>query len=303
MRVVTVSEAPGSPSHDYRQDLEAGDILFFPATPFPLSEETKQGFRTLQLAGNTLHKNVAYRPAANRVTGYKGANLSPETLQKLFKTYSDAVIRFTADLLPDYAKAWKLDYASFRPVEEEGRSLPLTKRNDLLHTDAFPSRPTFGGLILRVFTNIHPTKTRVWITADPFPEIAATYAKQAGLDRIAGQGTSPLGKLQHQLLRTMRMAGLPVVPRSPYDRFMLGFHDYLKRNTEFQGGCRKYRFEFPPGSTWMVFTDVVPHSVESGQHALEQTFIVSQNSLANPQNAPVAVLERLSGRVLSGNAA
>jgi hypothetical protein len=291
MRVVTVSESPGSRSHDYRQDLEAGDILFFPATPFPLSEETKQGFRTLQLAGNTLHKNVAYRPAENRVTGYKGANLSPETLQKLFKTYSDAVIRFTADLLPDYAKAWRLDYASFRPVEEEGRSLPLTKRNDLLHTDAFPSRPTFGGLILRVFTNIHPTKTRVWITADPFPEIAATYAKQAGLDRIA------------ELVRTMRMAGLPVVPRSPYDRFMLGFHDYLKRNTEFQGGCRKYRFEFPPGSTWMVFTDVVPHSVESGQHALEQTFIVSQNSLANPQNAPVAVLERLSGRVLTGNAA
>ncbi len=86
--------------------------------------------------------------------------------------------------------------------------------------------------------------------------------------------------------------------RSPYDRFMLRFHEYLKRNSEFQANCPKYRFDFPAGSTWLAFTDIVPHSVQSGQHALEQTFIIDRQSMAQPENAPVSILERLSGRAL-----
>jgi hypothetical protein len=45
----------------------------------------------------------------------------------------------------------------------------------------------------------------------------------------------------------------------------------------------------------MVFTDVVPHSVESGQFAVEQTMIVSRQSLADPRRAPIAILEKLAG--------
>ncbi len=88
------------------------------------------------------------------------------------------------------------------------------------------------------------------------------------------------------------------MPRSPYDRFMLHFHEYLKRNTDFQQNCPKYRFDFPPGSTWLTFTDVLPHSVHSGQHALEQTFIISKSSLSRAENAPVRILERLYGKPL-----
>jgi len=47
--------------------------------------------------------------------------------------------------------AWKVDYASFRSIEERGRELPLTKRNDLLHVDAFPTRPVYGDLISALF--------------------------------------------------------------------------------------------------------------------------------------------------------
>jgi len=63
----------------------------------------------------------------------------------------------------------KLDFASFRPLEEQGRDLSLHKRNDLLHVDAFPSRPTHGGRILRVFANINPSVGRVWNVGEPFP--------------------------------------------------------------------------------------------------------------------------------------
>jgi len=79
---------------------------------------------------------------------------------------------------------------------------------------------------------------------------------------------------------------------------MLGFHDYLKFNAAYQQTCAKYRFEFPPDSTWMVFTDVVPHAVLSGQFALEQTVIVRRESLAAKQHAPIAILEQICARPL-----
>jgi len=79
----------------------------------------------------------------------------------------------------------------------------------------------------------------------------------------------------------------------------LGFHDYLKFNGEYQENCPKYRFEFPPDSTWMVFTDVVPHSVLSGRYALEQTVIVRRESLARRENAPIEILEGICGRQLA----
>jgi hypothetical protein len=87
--------------------------------------------------------------------------------------------------------------------------------------------------------------------------------------------------------------------RSDYDEFMLAFHDYLKGNAEFQSNCPKYRLEFQPGAAWMAFTDVVPHAVESGQFAMEQTLIVPRDALAVPERAPIAILEKLAGRSLA----
>ena len=79
---------------------------------------------------------------------------------------------------------------------------------------------------------------------------------------------------------------------------MLGFHDFLKNNAEFQAGPRE-PFSFPPGASWMVLTDMVSHAVLSGQFALEQTLILSRRSLAAPEKAPIAILERLAGRPLA----
>ena len=298
MEVITVDRWPAPEPHDYRAPLEVGNVILFPTTPFPLSETSKEFLRSLNFSGGAVHKNIAYRPALDRVTGVDPKSVEMTTLHNVFQEYSRNVIEFTRELLPQYAAAWKLDYASYRPLEEKGRDLPLNKRNDLMHTDAFPSRPTNGDLILRVFTNIHPTEPRVWITSDPFSIVAKRYAQDAGLDELAAETASPLHRFSNRLLRGLRKLRLPVVPRSPYDEFMLRFHDYLKRNQEFQSSTR-YQFEYPPGSTWLAFTDVLPHSVQSGQYALEQTFIVARGSLAVAGNAPIAILERLCGKPLA----
>src|SRR5438132_315210 len=73
------------------------------------------------------------------------------------------------------------------------------KRNDLMHVDAFPSRPTHGGRILRVFTNINPREGRVWETTQGFDTIAKSFADEAGLRRIAAGASSP----SRALLRTI----------------------------------------------------------------------------------------------------
>ncbi len=298
MKFLAVDRWPLDVRVDYRPELETGNVLFFPTTPFGLPEQSQNFLRGLDFAGGAIHKNIAYRPLSDRVTGIEAENSQTERLRGIMREYSQTAVAFLSELLPEYATDWKLDYASFRPLEEEGRDLPLNKRNDLIHTDAFPSRPTNGDLILRVFTNVHPTKTRNWVVTDPFPVIAEKYARSAGLDEIAVGSTSATGRLLNHSARLLKTIGLPVVPRSGYDRFMLRFHDYLKRNPDFQEHCAKYRFDFPPGSTWLTFTDVVPHSVLSGQHALEQTFIIARKSMAKPGSAPIAVLERLCGKPL-----
>ncbi len=301
MKFVTVDAWPPTPDADYRPDLEAANVLYFPSTPFHLPAASQEFLRSLDFGGGSIHKNIAYRPSSDRVTGIDKDGEKSERLLEVMREYSRTVIEFARQLLPQYAPWWKLDYASFRPLEENGRDLPVNKRNDLLHTDAFPSRPTNGDLILRVFTNIHPSKTRNWITTDPFPVLARKYANDAGLREIAASSSSAGGRMLQQSARLLNGLGLPVTPRSPYDRFMLHFHEYLKRNTEFQENCEKYRFDFPPGSTWLAFTDVLPHSVHSGQHALEQTLIIARSSMADAGNSPASVLERICGQSLLSN--
>jgi hypothetical protein len=296
MEFISVDRWPVSDDVDYRTKLEAGNVLFFPTCPFPFPEEQKEFLRNINFAGGAIHKNVAYRPSSDRVTGVQLDPTKTEQLLSILREFSRNVVRFTKELLPQYGEHWKLDYASFRPLEEENRDLPTNKRNDLIHTDAFPSRPTNGDLIMRVFTNIHPTKTRNWITTDPFEDVAEQYARDAGLDSIASTTNSTAGRLLNSSARVLHGMGLPVVPRSAYDKFMLHFHEYLKRSTDFQQNSKKYAFNFPPGALWLTFTDVVPHSVLSGQHALEQTFIIARKSMADPQRAPVAILERLCGK-------
>jgi hypothetical protein len=86
----------------------------------------------------------------------------------------------------------------------------------------------------------------------------------------------------------------PLLKRSPYDEFMMRFHNYLKENSSFQQNCPKQHWEFPPGSSWMVYTDMVSHAVLSGQFALEQTLIISRQVMVTPEKSPYGVLSKLA---------
>ena len=287
------SGAAADRSRWYCQQLEANRVLYFSRPPFDFPDADREFLVSQKRADSAVHKNVSYRPAQDKLNGFEGPGDVRERLRGILSSYSRQVVEFVRRFLAPYDGNYELDYASFRPIEEEGRPLPLHKRNDLLHVDAFPSRPTQGGRILRVFTNIHPTKPRVWNVGEDFPVLADHLARGAGLDGFAASGGTT------RWAAILRAFGAPIPDRSAYDRFMLRFHDYMKENATYQTDSPKTRIEFPPMSTWLVYTDGVPHAVLSGQHALEQTFIISRAGLVAPGISPIGVLEKLCGRPLA----
>jgi hypothetical protein len=276
--------------------LEAGGVLYFPQTPLPISAEDLEVLLGQQQSGSKLHKNIAYKPRADELTGVDAKTTPGETVRQvhdIMRRYSQNVERFLTRFLAPYRQRWELDYASYRPLEEKGRDLALRRRNDLLHTDAFPTRPTRGWRILRFFHNIHPTRTRDWVIGEAFPKVVVNFAPGRlavpHADNILARG----GK---QFAMATGLAKLvPQWKRTPYDEFMMRLHNAMKENADFQEHCAKEHVEFAPGSSWMVYTETVPHAVLAGQYALEQTFLVDPAAMVTPESAPVAVLEKMAG--------
>lgn len=278
--------------------LEAGGILYFPQTPIEIPQNDLAFLLGQQQTDSSLHKNIAYKPNNDKLSGVdtKTADAAAVArLHNIMRGYSQAVVNFLTGFLSPYRANWRLDYASFRPQEEQGRDLSLRRRNDLLHTDAFPTRPTHGARILRFFNNIHPTRTRDWVVGDPF----ATVVRQFAPAQIAPHPDTTASRAAKSLGRAVGLGtAIPSLKRSPYDDFMMRFHNFLKENPRFQADCAKYPWQFPPGSSWVVYTDTVPHAVLAGQYALEQTFLVSPEALVAPQTSPLKVLESIAGTSL-----
>lgn len=284
---------------DYCAQLEQGNILFFPQTPIEIPAEDLSFLLGHEQVGGAYHKNIAYRPAEDKITGFTARDSgSDERLRKIMRRYSQDVIAFLSTFLAPYRSRWKVDYASYRPEEEQGRDLSLRKRNDLLHTDAFPTRPTHGDRILRFFNNINPVKTRDWITGGTFGDLV----EQMRSGKLNSSRTVPIPNSmavpawKRSLSRVGLGALAPSLKRSPYDEFMMRFHNYLKENFFFQRNSEKQNWQFAPGSSWMVYTDMVSHAVLSGQFALEQTLIVSREAMVDPEKSPYGKLSTLIPR-------
>jgi len=271
--------------------LERGGILFFPVSPFKRTPADQSFLLNQKQEDADYRKNIAYRPKEDKVTGAKGLNAGDsEKLCRIMRDYSQQAQNLVRTVLTPYSRNWKVDFASFRPIEEKGRKMRLRARNDLLHVDSFPTRPIYGDRIFRVFENLNPSQNRVWQTSETFDKLAQTFKS-----RMPAPAKSKFAELESfaPYRAFAKACGFRLNGNSPYDRWMLDFHNFLKENGDFQEYCRKDRWELPPGSAWIVFTDVVSHSVLSGQYALEQTFIISQKDLVLPAMAPINVLKRM----------
>lgn len=266
------------------ETLEQGGIVYFPQIPLRLPEEDLAFLRAQKQSDAAYHKNIAYRPLQDRLTGYAGED--EERMRSVLRAFSTQALGYLRQFLRPYQ--WDVEYASFRPLQEQNRKAKLNARNDLIHVDSFPTRPTHGKRILRFFTNIHPTMQRVWKTGPAFPELARRYAETSGLMRQYRRRRS--GRDWRERLAGM---GLPVKIHPAYDQFMHGFHNWLKANEAFQTDPSHPVVEMAPLSSWLAITDTASHAVLSGQYALEQTILIHTGSLLLPEVSPRQVLESL----------
>jgi hypothetical protein len=200
--------------------------------------------------------------------------------------------------LPRYSRSWQLDRATLRTEEEATRKLRLTARDDLLHIDAFPSRPTQGARILRLYVNINTAEPRIWVTSETFARLLARFGGKIGLPRAVDvHWTRRLGDGLLEIFQPGRRR------TTVYDDFMVRFHNFLKLDDEFQERGPKRFWTFAPGSAWLLFTDAVCHAALRGRFALEHSYFVAPQTLLLPHESPAALLERACGIPVLGKAA
>ncbi len=263
--------------------LEQGQVLHFPSLAFPLAEEDRR-FLDPAILGSA--KNVSYDPATNSLGGTVCEGPDAEQLKALVGRYADVALTLMHRLLPFYRPALERERTSLRPATIEGRVTSWRKDDRRLHVDSFPSQPTQGGRLLRLFCNVNPEgRPRTWRVGEPFPNVAGRF-----WPRLA----RPRWLTRHLLYWCRATKDL----RSEYDHWMLKLHDAMKADNVYQQTAPQETIDFPAGSAWACFTDQVSHAAMAGQHQLEQTFALPVEAMQDPGTSPLRVLERLEGRSL-----
>jgi len=263
--------------------LESGRLIYAPRLHFELAESERRFLSPECLDGKS--KNVSLRPGTGTLDGAGCRGADYVELSGMLQRYSDHTSDLLKALLPGWAAYIRRGFTSFRPAQIAGRATAWRSDDTRLHVDAFPSRPLQGLQILRVFSNINPQTSRTWRIGEGFEAVAARFLPQI-------RRPLPGSSLALYLLRRVKRR------RTEYDHFMLGIHDRMKADADYQSQAPKAQLAFPPGATWACFTDRVSHAALSGQFVLEQTFYLLVNAMQYPQRTPLRVLERLLGRAL-----
>ena len=263
--------------------LEGGQVVVLPHLAFNLLPEEER-FLSSNWSDKKA-KNISLRPNAG-LRGATGSELDMLALRGMIERFADQSQQLISKILPSYVPNLTVANTSFRPFEVEARMSSYRKDDTRLHPDAFPSNPTQGTRLLRVFNNVNPNgKPRVWRVGEPFTQMANQFLPK----------TKALLPLQAWLMKTLHITKRT---RTEYDHRMLQLHDLVKADMDYQKNSPQRSVNFMPGTTWIVYSDQVLHAAMSGQYMFEQTFHLPVSGLKNPETAPLRVLEKMLKRSL-----
>ena len=263
--------------------LEAGTVLYFPQLAFTL-DAAEQCLLTPALR-DPKARNISLG-SDGHLKGALGDSATQAALTTMIGRFQQQSRDFIERSLPAYRLALRAAPTSYRPSQVESRTQSWRADDRRLHVDAFPSRPNYGERILRVFTNINPHGVpRVWRIGEPFETVAQRFVARA----------KPYADWQARALHALRVTKSR---RSEYDHLMLQLHDGMKSDLQYQQQAQQLTMAFPPGSSWVCFSDQTSHAVMSGQFMLEQTLHLSPEAQYDRHASPLAILSRLTGRAL-----
>jgi hypothetical protein len=259
------------------QALEGGHVIYCPQLPFQLATQEEK-FLSANIADHKT-KNISFDIRHNSLQGAVCAEKESDELRQMMLRYAQTTKRFINQLFPHYQNNIQQARTSYRPVEISDRVTSYRKDDTRLHVDSFPSRPTQGQRILRIFTNVNPTgKDRVWRIGAPFHKVLEYFLPR--LKKPIWGSASVLHAFK-----------ITKGKRSAYDHYMLQLHNAMKADMAYQQQVPQLEFRFPPGSTWIVYTDQVSHAAMAGQFVFEQTSHLPISALSEQQTAPLRVLE------------
>ena len=264
--------------------LERGRVLVCPTLAFTLETQERQFLSPSCTDGSA--KNISFDPQTGQLRGSACNGDQQAALVAMMVRYATQALGLVQCLLPRYQHALQQARTSYRPIPAEGRVSSYQQDDRRLHIDAFPSRPTQGRRILRVFSNVHPASApRVWQIGESFEAFVVKFLPRV---RTPWLGSAWLLE-QLQITRGRR---------TRYDHIMLALHDMAKGDADYQRTAPRVTVPFPPGSTWMAYTDVVLHAVQAGQYLFEQTFHLPVTAMWEPDRSPVRILEAMCRRPL-----
>jgi hypothetical protein len=271
-------------SEHAQRAVEQGEVLHFRSLPF-LVTDAERAMLDPRVA-DPRRKNISLEPDGRTLRGVVGGASNETAVTGLVARFQEHAARLVDTLCPSYRGRMRVAPASLRVHSVQGRPSSWRKDDSRLHIDAFPSRPLAGERILRVFMNINPHGVpRVWRVGESFEDVARRFLPQ--LPRFRPWAASVLAAL-----------GVTKRQRTPYDHFMLGLHDAMKADLDYQRDCEQQTVPFAPGDVWVCYSDQTSHAVMSGQHMLEQTLFLPVEAMRHPHLAPLSVLERLRGERL-----
>ncbi len=268
--------------HQAITSLESGKVIYFPTYFFALKTE-EQSLLSEKIL-DPKHKNISYDSRRQHLSGLASScSLQLPMMQQFMHRFAEFSKQLIDTMLPQYSAAMQWGRTSYRPAEIKGRKTSKRKDDTRLHVDSFSATPVNGLRIFRIFCNINPNgEPRVWHVGEPFSQVIATFAQHIPTHSKARAKILKLVKATKTL-------------RSPYDHYMLHLHDSMKLDDNYQQKLTKHRIDFPPNSTWLVFTDHVSHAAISGQFLLEQTFYLPVTAMENPALSPLRQWEKVKG--------
>lgn len=258
-------------------DLEHGHVLYFPKLAFTLTQEQCRLLSPVVLEKG--RKNISFDIRTHRLLGFNPSTTDQIALEAVMKRFVQHTQTLVTALFPSYKSAIEIGRTSFRPANISTRYSSYRKDDTRLHVDAFVSTPTAGKRILRVFSNVNQDGvTRDWRIGEPFDKVIKQFVHRLR-PPLPGERA-----LLHRL-------GLTKTKRTLYDHYMLGLHNKMKADTNYQTNASQEAFAFPANTSWIVFTDQVSHAAMSGQHLLEQTFYLPVSAQRFPAQSPLKQLE------------
>ncbi len=263
--------------------LEAGKVLYFPDLPFRLEPGEERLLTPEALAPKSRNVSLDQRGRLKGAAGDADARAAAGRMIGRFRDQARALIE---SLLPKYKDVLRLAPTSFRPKAVAVREQSWRADDRRMHVDAFPTRPTRGERILRLFVNVNPDGVpRVWRLGEPFEAMAEKMLPRA----------RPYVAWRAALLHAIHVTKSR---RGEYDHLMLQLHDHMKGDETYQKEVDQTTMEFPPGSAWICFSDQVSHGVLAGQYMMEQTFHLPTREQYDPAASPLGILRRMTGRLL-----